>query len=162
MASLLALKNRLKELHEDSYRSQDINWQIWANYIQSQDAHLQETLQTQAPPAHLIHLFAHAPQIPEIQMTNIRRGLDVAVNINENFARSISELETTLNTLKRKHDEMDGIYKTVQSQLQALQNMTGVNTGLLDGFSTAIGPVNTEYGQNLLHEIEDVSDTDHA
>ena len=55
---------------------------------------------------------------------------------------------------------MEEIQKAVQSQLQALESMSGINSNL-EGFGSAIGTVTTEYGQNSLHEIEDIPDTDH-
>ncbi|KAH9119972.1 hypothetical protein LEN26_011343 [Aphanomyces euteiches] len=161
-ASLLALKERLKELHCESYQSQDINWQLWANYIQASDAHLQESLLTQAPPAHLIHLFAHAPMNPDIQLNNLRRGLGVAYNINQNFVNAITQLESTIDTLKRKHDEIEKVHQTAVSQLTALREMADVYSSMLNGVESAVGTTETEYGLSILHEIEDIQDDDHA
>ncbi|KAG9414339.1 hypothetical protein AC1031_013539 [Aphanomyces cochlioides] len=61
-AALLALKTKLKTTYKDTYRSQDINWHMWAAQIQASEPHLQDSMVAQAPPAHLIHLFTHAPE----------------------------------------------------------------------------------------------------
>lgn len=161
-ASLLALKDRLKEIHRDSYQSQDINWQLWANYIQSRDAHLQESLVTQAPPAHLIHLFAHAPMNQDVQLSNLRWGLGVAYNINQNFVSAISQLESTLHLLKRKHDEIESVHQAAVSQLSAFKNMADIHTTMFNGVETAVATSETEYGLSILHEIEDINDDEHA
>jgi hypothetical protein len=119
-SALFELKARLKDLHSGVYRSQDINWHIWANFIQSSEAHLRQSLETQPPPSHLIHLFAHHLSDYAVQAQNIRRSLHVASNINDNFSTVFGLMKSTLQSLKRKHEETQYLLDAWQSQLSSL------------------------------------------
>ncbi|KAG9401200.1 hypothetical protein AC1031_009953 [Aphanomyces cochlioides] len=160
-AALLALKTKPKTTHKDTYRSQDINWHMWAAQIQASEPHLQESMVAQAPPAHLIHLFAHAPEDPEVENENVRRGLAIAVTMNESFAKKLAGVGEIFNSLKRKHGEMERLLQAVESQINSSHDTTQSNSALLEGVESAIVPNDNEYGQAILHQIEDVEDVDH-
>ncbi|ETV89918.1 hypothetical protein H310_15241, partial [Aphanomyces invadans] len=99
-ASLFDLKRRLRELHPN-FQSHDINWHLWANAIQSSEAHLQEGMMTQPPPPHLIHLFNFAPISAEVQLTNLRRGVGIAASFNDNISNSVKIIAQAVKSLKR-------------------------------------------------------------
>ncbi|KAH9138681.1 hypothetical protein AeRB84_017009 [Aphanomyces euteiches] len=161
MSAVMELKSRLKAIHGDTYSSHDIYWHVWANFIHTSEAHIQESLLTQAPPPHIIQLFANTPSNPLIQQRNARLGLQVASNINENFASKFDVMKNLVGSLKRKQNEMNVSLATLESQIDSLQNVSDTNASLIDGFSTSIMPSENEYGRAIIEDIEDANDDDH-
>ncbi|ETW09295.1 hypothetical protein H310_01687 [Aphanomyces invadans] len=161
MASLLALKSRLREIHGAAYRSQDINWQLWANQIQSAPAHRHDAMVSEPPPSNLIHLFAHAPTQPEVVLRNARQGLCVAGGLNRNFASTVEDMVASIRTLKRKHEELQTHLLFLDGQITAAQRMLASNTTLLGGFENALGIEESQFGTALLQDMEEQEDVDH-
>ncbi|ETW02190.1 hypothetical protein H310_05757 [Aphanomyces invadans] len=86
------------------------------------------------PPPRLIHLFAHAPMQPDVQMHHARRGLGVAEGLNESFSGVLEQVEGSVRLTKRKFEELGDIIKCLENQIDAAKQLLANNAVLIDGF----------------------------
>lgn len=105
-----SLVQQLKDIHHQHYTSFDINWMIWANYIQSQPAHHREVLIQGGPPPSLCHLFQPVSGSAQVALSNIvnvnQIGLHMLDSLLPEIARAKTSAEDTLSRLTRLEERV--------------------------------------------------------
>ena len=81
--------NQLRERWGTTYVSQSINWQIWANSISSESAHLHGALVSEPPPTDIIHLFRHSPADGDVIVASLRQDNTTSLAILDDVLQQV-------------------------------------------------------------------------
>lgn len=165
---LFKLTQNLKDIHMANYRSQDINWRLWANEILSADTYLREQLMHEPPPARLIHLFARSQENSSHRLDIIRQGLSVAHTVNESTTSSLKGLKTTLQNVSQKAKMISDLVRELTQELEdlnvrvaAMDSTADTTDSLISAMENATGCQEDEFGRGLLTRVQEQIDIDH-
>lgn len=160
-STLLDTVHQLKTIHEANYMSSDINWMVWANYINSKEAHEQQMLMNRGPPADLIHLFAHARTNSHHQLALLHQNINVGREINSDAVTTVAAMKDALNELKESHARTSSLLSLFETHVNALEQRSSARVGIINAFETAAAPFEHPFGRDLHQQIVDANDEDH-
>ncbi|KAJ3062991.1 hypothetical protein HDU98_001196 [Podochytrium sp. JEL0797] len=149
------LTSRLRQIHEFRYVSQDINWQVWSNWILSSEPHMAETRTNSAPPQHLIHLFALAAGNEGVRNQDIRNANRVAIGENRRVGAELREL-------KRTFDAMLGLMGDLGRRLGAAITSNSTRAEVLHDMLHAVNPTEDPESAAIFARVTNQDDVDHA
>lgn len=156
------LVQRLKEQHKESYRSQYVNWMMWATYIQKKSPLERESLIKQNPPANMIHLFQPVPcnfaRINEGTRQNIR----LAQNISNGSERNLKEMRIFYDKARILLTELIETMDDFGVRLIAMESAVEANREMLEDLETVTSPVENSFSQDIASQVGDQMDIDHS
>jgi hypothetical protein len=98
----------------------------------------------------------------DIQLQSANQGLGVASNINDGVIESVATIASTLRDARRKHNDLSSLFDNLENRLQSLQQILSTNTTLINGFRSALRPLESSHRIALANEITDQEDVDHT
>ncbi|KAI9337784.1 hypothetical protein BDR26DRAFT_896536 [Obelidium mucronatum] len=153
--AIVAMIERLQQRYRQVYTSQAINWRIWANYVLAGPPHEQDICFDAGPPGHLIHLFA-AAGVDEGQLRRqIVQSNRVAIGENERMREWFRNLRQRVGILIQTAQALEGELNAIQDELEIRGNM-------LRDMETSIQPVVQPHALQLLANVSQQEDIDHA
>lgn len=168
IAEMNALVGRLKEIHRLHYQSNHINWIMWANRIQASESHLREKLIDSPPPPEMLHLFAIVRTSADDIISDVRQNLGVADNVNEGVSFSLSRVRILMddilkiqNAITDLRNEEKTKMELLNHELKAMEMQATTTRSLITSMEQALPVTETDFGRQLLSEIQDQEDVDH-
>lgn len=165
MNSLVA---QLKDVHKFHYKSNHINWIMWANRIQASEPHLREKLIESGPPADMLHLFAVARTAADDTIVEVRQNLCVAENVNEGVNTGLARVSILFDNVVKTQSAIIKLQTEQQTQidllnqeLQAIEMQATTTRSLITSMEQAVPVVETEFGRQIFSMIQDQEDIDH-
>lgn len=152
--TLRRLAAQLREHHQFNYVSADINWMVWANYIQSAEPHYHEEMIRSAPPADVIHLFAHARTDAEQELAVQSHSVRTAESINTTYKNKIAVIRQTFDKFKL-------IAADLENRITELEEIANAQESLLSSMASSSRPTQSDHTRSLRRRISDLSDVDH-
>lgn len=133
--SQLEFVRKLKQVHGTYLTAHTSSWAMWANAIHSSPAHRQESMMTDLPPAHLVHLFRSVPTAEIEVMQAAQNGLHIADNLNDIFAESLASIHEELR--KFKEAALRGI-ELIEIRLQSAEDLMRANSRMVSAMNSAL------------------------
>lgn len=157
---LIELTKKLKEIHGRHLSGNTASWTMWANSIHAAPAHKQESMVSEIPPPHLVHLFRAVPIDENEVMRSAQNGLQIAGNLNDLFTENIKTLrqefqiirETLVTTLR---------LLDLYVRLKATEDNLEANKRLVDSMESALHVEENAVSLEEEKQITDLVDMDH-
>jgi len=137
--------NQLRERWGTTYVSQSINWQIWANSISSESAHLHGALVSEPPPTDIIHLFRHSPADGDVIVASLRQDNTTSLAILDDVLQQVQDFE-----------------EMICARLAALRGNLERHRRTAMALRSALQPEEGRDSQVILSDIPNMPDFDHA
>lgn len=142
----MELKAKLYDIHQNHYRSADINWFAWAVAIEAAEPHLRERMLNEPPPSTIIHLFTSTNDNVGVTLQHARQANVVAVNELER------ERELLLNLIASNDRALASNAET-QRRLAA---------ALMREFGSTLRPIENGVSRFLYGQVDNALGYDHA
>lgn len=133
--SLMEFVSRLKEIHGSYLSAHTSSWTMWASAIHSGPEHKQESMMSDLPPAHLVHLFRSVPTAETAIIKSAQNGLQIAGNLNDLYSENMSSLREEFRKVKENMLRMLDMYEV---RLQATEDMLRANSRMVSSMDCAL------------------------
>lgn len=149
------LKNQLKSEHSWRYTDvADINWSMWANFIQSSPAHAREALAKGTPPDHLLTVFRPGLENASAKLPAMRKDLQVAKTVNAGYGQKVKTLQATFDNISVLMADMKVIVNSLVEKVTEDEK-------LLTVVAQSASVEENEFSLSLAEGVNDCLDTDH-
>ncbi|KXJ83686.1 hypothetical protein RP20_CCG002773 [Aedes albopictus] len=147
------LKNQLKSEHSWRYTDvADINWSMWANFIQSSPAHAREALAKGTPPDHLLTVFRPGLENASAKLPAMRKDLQVAKTVNAGYGQKVKTLQATFDNISVLMADMKVIVNSLVEKVTEDEKLLTAKTASVE---------ENEFSLSLAEGVNDCLDTDH-
>lgn len=163
-AFLQEIIGKLKEHHSRFYRAHNFQWETWAACIckkSESDPLTIDRLIQQPPPANIIHLFARAPETGDQQLEEVRQNVSIGAAINADVRKDIEACEACLQKARELMRDLQMCLDDLAKRLESIQLKANARNDIVDVVQTQIRPSESQFGIDLLEEIEDLEDYEH-
>jgi hypothetical protein len=155
------LIERLKNRWSNIFRSESINWRIWATTVSRLRAHEQEQAIKSPPPDNLIHLFRHVPENLEQRHAAVTRGFGIANRVAENTINDLLIVKEDLSELIQFTNQLVDAQKVVFERVSGILNTLNIQRDLVRDAELAMVAEETPETRAIAESVPDQDDIDH-
>lgn len=158
---LMALMDRLKDIHKFRYSGAEVHWQLWANAILAAKPEQQERLVFEPPPGQILSLFRLAPDHPDDVLRGVQQNVCIGKNVNNNIKAGIAGLRDSVDQLKNGFKELQLSVQDLDRRLELLESTVDANENILTGVEKAMHVEENEVSTAAYNQVEYLEDPDH-
>ncbi|XP_058840239.1 uncharacterized protein LOC131695740 [Topomyia yanbarensis] len=150
--SMLANELRQKHPHLEGFHS---SWMLWANYINSAEAHERESMRNAVnPPVEISKYFRWVAVSEAARLQSVHRGMQVAQTVNTHWANEIKKIKDNVSMALT-------LLQGAAQCIEALEARSTVSSELITAMQSAVQPEEAELSRSLISHVTDCSDVDH-
>ncbi|KAJ3230897.1 hypothetical protein HDU78_008002 [Chytriomyces hyalinus] len=151
----VTMRNRLQEQHGSMYTADIMHWDMWANYILSLDASVQDSCANRPPPQTMIYLFCLASTNHEVRNMEIQNSNCVSLAENEQVYAELSQLKLDFDAAFRA-------LETMGAHLDAAMLANRTRHEVLSDMSVLLNPSENLIAAGIQARVTNQLDIDHA
>jgi hypothetical protein len=150
-----SLIDQMKAKWGTVYKSQPINWRIWASRIARQPAPEHPRLIADGPPFELIHLFEHSPVQPVPVLEHVRQDNSTALTVLADMKEQLQRLEDFTAR------QFESFRQAVSVQLRAFHENIDRHICVAEALHAGLQPMERPDNLARLQGIPNQPDVDH-
>lgn len=159
------LLKELKDLHRNSYKGHESTWYIWASYIAKRiekDPLAKDSLLQDGPPGHICHLFSTVQESDDVLLSNLRNNVSIGISVNSDIADDLSALKIMHQKLVDRNKAEAADLELMGTKLKMMDIKMMSRANMINAMNDAVAPTHNAFGTELLDEVIDSEDVDHA